>query len=157
MIIREFADADWPATWAILEPVFRAGETYAVERDISAAAARDLWVVAPEMTFVAESGSGAVLGTYYLKPNQAGGGRHVCNCGYVTADSARGQGIASAMCEHSQSEAIRRGYRAMQYNLVVATNTGAIRLWQRLGFEIAGTLPSAFHHPTEGYVDALVM
>ncbi|NNF67844.1 MAG: GNAT family N-acetyltransferase [Gammaproteobacteria bacterium] len=155
--IREFENADWPATWAILEPVFRQGKTYSFAADMSEAEAQHVWVKAPEETFVAENNSGEILGTYFIKPNQPGQGDHVCNCGYVVAESARGQGIASKMCEHSQAEAMKRGYRAMQYNLVVATNSDAVRLWQKLGFEIIGTLPEAFRHPGKGYVDAHIM
>ena len=155
--IRPIEDADWPATWAVLEPVLRAGETYSIDRDVSEAEARALWVDAPEATFVALDDDRGVTGSYYLKPNQPGQGSHVCNCGYVVGEDARGSGVATAMCEHSQREAIRRGFRAMQYNLVVATNRGAVRLWERLGFQTVGILPRAFRHPREGYVDALVM
>ena len=98
-----------------------------------------------------------MLGTYYIKPNQPGLGSHVCNCGYVVAADAQGHGIATAMCEHSQHEARAMGFRAMQFNLVVSTNTRAIRLWQRLGYDVVATLPAAFRHARFGYVDALVM
>lgn len=155
--IRAFAQPDWPATWAILEPVFRLGETYSFSSDISEAEAMGVWVDGAEATFVAENPSRRILGTYFIRPNQPGQGAHVCNCGYVVDKTARGKGIASAMCEHSQAMALQRGYRAMQYNLVVATNTGAVRLWQKHGFDIVGTLPEAFHHPNQGYVAAYVM
>ncbi|MES1952210.1 acetyltransferase [Salinisphaera sp. S4-8] len=156
--IRQARADDWPALWPIIEPVFRGGETYAVAVDIEEADARTLWMDTPLRTFVAvNAADGALLGSYFLKFNQPGGGNHVCNCGYIVARDARGRGVASALCEHSQREAIALGFRAMQYNLVVATNTGAIRLWQRHGFDIAGRLPGAFRHPTEGEVDALVM
>ncbi len=157
LTIRPFTEPDWPATWRILEPVFRAGETYAFSPDISAAEAHAAWVVAPAATFVAVDEAGRIVGTYYLKPNQPALGAHVCNAGYVVAETARGRGIASALCVHSQREAVARGFRAMQYNLVVATNEGAVRLWQRHGFAIAGTLPGAFRHPRLGFVDAYVM
>ena len=100
---------------------------------------------------------GAILGTYYMRPNQAGGGRHVCNCGYMTRASASGRGVARSMCEHSLAYARSRGYRAMQLNFVISTNERAVRLWQSLGFEIVGRLPDAFLHPAHGHVDALVM
>lgn len=148
---------DWPAVWDILRPVFRAGETYAFATDIDETAAHRAWVELPAATFVVRAADERILATYYLKPNQPGPGAHVCNCGYVTAETARGQGLAAAMCEHSQAEARRLGFRAMQFNLVVATNEGAVRLWQRLGFAIVGTLPGAFLHPHQGYVDAHVM
>jgi len=111
----------------------------------------------PCATFIAEDEDGNVLGTYYIKPNQPALGAHVCNCGYITAESARNRGIASEMCRHSQNEAILRGFRAMQYNLVVSTNKSAVRLWQKHGFEVIGTLPNAFRHPRLGFVDAYVM
>ena len=155
--VRLFAPADWTAVWAILEPVFRAGETYAFAPDLTEAEAHHLWIDMPEASFVATDADGAVLGTYYLRPNHAGPGGHVCNSGYVVADSARGRGVASALCEHSQREAVARGYRAMQFNMVASTNEGAVRLWQRHGFTIAGTLPGAFHHPRHGDVDAYIM
>ena len=106
--------------------------------------------------YVAEA-EGRILGTYYIKTNHAGGGAHVCNCGYVVTPAARGQGIARAMCAHSQEEAAKLGYLAMQYNLVVETNTGAIALWEKMGFETVGRLPRAFEHPQDGLVDARVM
>ena len=155
-MIREAAPEDWPAIWAILEPVFRAGETYSVERDVTEDAARAMWMTGPRATYVAEE-DGDILGTYYIKTNHGGAAAHICNCGYVTAAAARGRGIASAMCRHSLIEALRLGYRAMQFNLVLASNTGALRLWESLGFDIVGTLPAAFDHPTLGPVDAHIM
>ena len=155
--IRPYEPDDWPALWRLLEPVFRAGDTYAFPPDIDEAGAHACWIDAPTATWLIREPNGACLGTYYIKPNQAGPGSHVCNCGYIVAETARGQGLAGRMCEHSQNEAIRLGFRAMQYNLVVATNTAAIRVWERHGFHIAGTLPGAFRHPVHGFVDAYVM
>lgn len=157
MTIRHIQQSDWPAIWQIVQPVFRAGETYGFDADITEEEAFQVWVERPSATFVAVNEAGDVLGTYYIKPNQPGQGAHVCNCGYIVDEKARGQGVASAMCEHSQKEAVGRGFRAMQYNLVVSTNAGAVRLWKKHGFEIAGTLRGAFRHPSEGYVDAFVM
>ena len=154
-MIRRATAADWPAIWAMLEPVFRAGDTYAVERDITEDAARAMWMDAPKATYVAQDGD--ILATYYIKTNHKGAASHVCNCGYVTSAAARGRGLATAMCEHSQSEARALGYSAMQFNLGLASNAGAVALWQKLGFDIVGTLPGAFEHPTLGFVDAYVM
>lgn len=117
---------------------------------------RRTWIEVPTATFVAVL-DGKVVGTYFLKPNQPGLGSHVCNAGYAVASSARGKGIATLMCEDSQVQAVAMGFRAMQFNLVVATNERAVRLWQRLGFEIVGRLPGVFRHRQLGYVDAFVM
>lgn len=142
----------------MIAPVFRAGTTYSYARDISSDQAWAVWVEQPLATFVAvDAADGALLGSYFLKANQSGLGDHVCNCGYIVDAQARGRGVASALCEHSQREAVSQGFRAMQYNFVVETNIGAIRLWQRHGFAIVGRLPGAFRHPEQGEVDALVM
>ena len=156
MLIRRATSADTQAIWALLEPVFAAGQTYAVPRDITRDAALDLWCNIPAATFVAEY-DGEVLGTFYIKTNAQGGGAHVCNCGYVTADHAQGRGIARQMCERSQVEAAALGYKAMQFNLVLSSNIGAVALWHKLGFETIGVLPRAFDHPQLGYVHAHVM
>lgn len=155
--LRPYQPEDWSALWAILEPVFRAGETYAVPRDISEQDAHRMWIELPRAVRVAVDDAGRVTGTYTLKANQPGPGDHVGNCGYLVADRARGQGIAGEMCEHSLALAREHGFIAMQYNLVVASNEVAIRLWQKHGFTIIGTLPRAFRHPALGLTDAHVM
>ena len=157
LTILPFTEDHWPAVWGILEPAFRSGETYVYPTDISEEDARRVWVDAPAATFVAMDETGTVVGTYYLKPNQPGLGDHICNCGYVVSETAQGRGIASKMCAYSQEEAIRRGFRAMQFNLVVSTNTRAVGLWQKLGFRIIGTIPEAYRHARLGFVDAHVM
>ena len=156
MIIRPVKSSDHQALWDIVRPVFRAGETYAVKRDISRSAALNMWCSAPRATYVAEE-QGRLLGTYYIKTNAQGGGSHVCNCGYVTAEAAQGRGVARALCLRSQEQAIKLGYTAMQYNMVLASNAGAVALWHKLGFETVGELPRVFEHPTKGFVDAYVM
>ena len=156
MKIREIDESEFEAIWPIFKPIARAGETYAFSRDISESAAKKVWVDTPRKTFIAED-DGQILGTYYLKTNQAGPGMHVCNCGYMVSSSAQGKGVATVMCNHSQQVAKGLGYEAMQFNYVASSNEGAIRLWLKLGFGIVGRLPRAFNHPTKGYVDALVM
>jgi ribosomal protein S18 acetylase RimI-like enzyme len=136
--------------------VIRAGETCALPRDMRRADALAYWRAPGHAVFVAEAG-GAVLGTCYLRQNQAGGGDHVANSGFMTAPQARGRGIARAMAQHSLAEAPRRGFTAMQFNFVVASNEPAVRLWRDLGFAEVGRLPQAFRHPRLGLVDALVM
>lgn len=148
---------DAPAIWRIIGPTIRAGETYALDPGMGEADALAYWLGADRETFVAVAEDGQVLGTYYIRPNQAGGGRHICNCGYMTDKAATGRGVARTMCLHSLDHARQRGYRGMQFNFVVSSNTRAVALWQALGFTIVGRLPLAFHHPSLGYVDALVM
>ncbi len=147
---------DSDAIWKILEPVIRGGDTYTLPADMTREDALSYWNSPGHEVFVAEE-SGKILGTYYLRANQKGGGAHVANCGYVTAPWANGRGIARAMCQHSLVRAKSRGFRAMQFNFVVSSNERAVRLWQSLGFEIVGRLPAAFLHPRLGAVDALVM
>ena len=155
--IRAFEESDWAITWKIVEPVFRAGETYTFSPDITEEEAHKVWVELPVSTFVAVNDDNEVIGTYYIKPNQPGLGAHVCNCGYIVSAESRGKGVASGMCQHSQHQALSLGFRAMQYNLVVSTNEEAVRLWKRHGFKVVGTLPKAFRHQQLGLVDAYVM
>jgi len=156
MQIRRYGPGDADAVWNIVEPVLRAGETYALPRDWSREEALAYWTMDGHEVFVAEE-DGRILGTYYLQANQKGGGASVANCGYMTAAEATGRGIARHMCAHSLDQARARGFRAMQFNFVVSTNVRAVKLWEALGFAIVGRLPAAFDHPREGPVDALVM
>lgn len=155
--IRPYQPDDWPALWTLLGPVFRAGETYAVPRDITEQDTQRMWVELPRVVRVAIDEAGRVIGTYILKANQPGPGDHVANGGYIVADGARGHGVAGEMCKHSLAMARELGFLAMQYNLVVASNVVAVRVWQKHGFAIIGTLPRAFRHPTLGLTDAHVM
>lgn len=156
MSIRKADKADWDAIWPIFHEVVKAGETYAYDPNTTKDDAESLWLDLPRVTYVFEE-EGEILGTFYLKTNQAGNGSHVCNCGYMVSSRARGRGIAKLMCEYSQQLAITLGYKAMQFNFVVSTNEMAILIWKKLGFEIVGQLPKAFLHPSKSYVDALVM
>lgn len=155
LAIRAAGPDDADALWSMLEPAFRAGDTYTVDPGVSRDAALAYWCAPDKHVFIAETNR--PVGTCYIKPNQAGGGAHVCNAGFVTHPDARGQGVAQAMLDHALATARALGFKAMQFNFVVSTNTGAIRLWTRAGFETVGTLPGAFRHPEHGFVDALVM
>jgi L-amino acid N-acyltransferase YncA len=156
MQIRTATNGDANAIWAIMEPIIRAGEIYTLPRDMDKESALAYWFSAEREVFVAEE-QGEIVGTYCLRANQRGGGAHVANCGYMTAVAATGRGVARAMCAHSLDRARERGFRAMQFNFVISTNERAVRLWQSFGFEIVGTLPKAFLHPTHGYVDVYIM
>lgn len=156
MNIREATREDFDQIWPIFREIAVAGETYAYPRDITKEQAIKHWIDVPRKTFVFEE-DGRIFGTYYIKTNQAGPGDHVCNCGYMVSSAARERGLATAMCEHSQNLARELGYKAMQFNFVASSNERAVRLWNKLGFITVGRLPMAFHHPSKGYIDALVM
>lgn len=154
--LRLATPADHDAIWGLLSGVFRAGDTYAVDPGITRDAALDLWCTTPAATYVAED-QGRVVGTYYIRTNKPGGGAHICNCGYIVSPDARGQGLAAQMCVASQTQARAMGYTAMQFNFVLTSNAGAVRLWDRLGFATVGRIPDAFILPGGGVTDALVM
>jgi ribosomal protein S18 acetylase RimI-like enzyme len=156
--IREVADADWPAIWPFFHRIAAAGETYCYDRDIDARRGRELWMRrSPERTVVAVDGSGAVLGSAKMGPNQAGGGAHVATGAFMVDPARPGRGVGRALCRHALGWARQAGYRAMQFNAVVESNTRAVALWRSLGFEIVGTVPEAFEHPSKGYVGLHVM
>ena len=134
MKIRKYNSSNWAEIWTIIKPVFRAGETYAYSPEISEAAAHEIWITSPKDTFIALDDNGQILGTYFIKPNQAELGSHVCNCGYIVSEDARGKGVASSLCKHSLILAKALGFRAMQYNLVVSSNIAAIHLWKKTWF-----------------------
>ena len=156
LVRKAVATQDEEALWSILKPVICAGETYPLPRDMDRQSALAYWFSPGHEVFVAED-NGRVIGTYFLKANQKGGGAHVANCGYMTAPHATGRGVARAMCAHSLERARECGFRAMQFNFVVSSNERAVRLWQSFGFEIVGRLPQVFEHPQLGFVDAFVM
>ncbi|UJW86461.1 GNAT family N-acetyltransferase [Devosia sp. SL43] len=156
MPIRPATEADWPHLWAIIEPIMRDGETFALPRDGDEAVARAYFASPEKVNFVAEE-DGVILGASYVRANQQGGGSHIANCGYMTAPAARGRGIARALCAHSIDYCRDQGFKGIQFNFVVSTNEPAVHLWKSLGFDILTRLPKAFHHPVLGYVDGLVM
>ncbi len=154
--IRELGGDEFELVWPIFREVVSSGETYTYPADLAPETARAMWTAAPARAFIAER-DGHPVGCYRLATNQRGPGDHVANGSYMVASTARGQGIGAALCAHSLEEARRSGFLAMQFNIVASTNTSAVRLWQRHGFDIVGTLPKAFRHPHNGLVDAYVM
>ena len=156
MEIREATEQDFDSIWPIFREIASTGETYAYDRSTPRDEAFELWMEYPRKTFVFEE-NGEILGTYYIVTNHSGPGDHVCNCGYMVSSNARGKGLATSMCEHSQEIAKLMGYKAMQFNFVASSNESAVRLGEKLGFESVGRLPKAFNHPGQGFVDALVM
>ena len=156
MQIRKASRSDFEFILPLIEEVFTKGDSYVFPESLTKKEIFDIWMRHTQSVYVAVDES-KVQGTYYIKPNQPGRGSHVCNAGYIVNPAARGKGIGKAMCLHSLDEAKKLGYKAMQYNLVVSTNKGAIKVWKNCGFEIAGTLPKAFNHKELGYVDAHIM
>lgn len=154
MIIREAGAADADAVWAMLEPVFRAGDTYAIDRDISREAALAYWFGGH--TFVVRDDDRA-LGTYYIQRNRPGGGAHYCNCGFVTGPGSEGRGVARAMLEDALERARMLGFKGMVFNFVVTSNTRAVDLWRRYGFKEVGRVPGAFRTSAGETADALVL
>jgi Acetyltransferases len=154
--IRQATNQDFAEIWPILHEAFSKGDTYAFSPDISREAGFHIWMETPSASYVAIH-NGQIAGTYFIKPNQPGLGSHICNAGYVISSKLRGEGIGRALCEHSLKEAVRLGFRGMQYNFVVSTNKVAVELWKKCGFTIVGTLPKAFNHKEKGFVDAYVM
>lgn len=156
MLIRPSTPSDHQDLWMMLKPVFRAGDTYAIDPDVSQYNALAYWTGADAGSYVLEDDSG-LIGTYYLRTNAAGGGAHVCNCGFITAQDSGGKGVARAMLDDALRRAKAVGYKAMQFNFVLSNNTRAIDIWHRAGFDTVGRLPKAFDHPKDGMIDALVM
>ena len=154
--IRAATDGDRDAIWEIFHEVVNAGDTYPLDWQTSSDGALAYWFGPNTHTYVAEQDRRLPAG-YVLRPNQSGGVSHVANAAFLVASSARGQGIGRAMGEHCLNEARRFGFRALQFNFVISTNESAVKLWQKLGMEIVGTLPGAFRHPEKGYVDVYVM
>ena len=154
--IRTATQADRNAIWNIFHAVVATGDTYAFDPQMSRRDALAYWIRSDTRTYVATQ-NGEVVGTYILRPNQPALGSHVANAAFMVAPSARRSGVGRGMSEHCLSEARRLAFRAMQFNFVVSTNRSALRLWQQLGFDIVGTLPHAFRHPEQGYVDVYVM
>jgi L-amino acid N-acyltransferase YncA len=154
--IRSATTNDHAAIWNIFHEIIAAGDTYAFDPQMRREEALAYWFGADTHTYIAERNAG-VVGTYILGPNQSGSGSHVANAAFMVARDAEGAGVGRKMAEHCLSEARRMGFRAMQFNFVISTNTRAIHLWNQLGFKIVGTLPGAFRHPEKGYVDVYVM
>lgn len=154
--IRVVGENDFEKIWPILREIIREGKTYEYPVDMNKEEVFHTWMEKPDQTYLVEK-NGEVLGTYYIKANHSGQGNHVCNCGYMVAPNARGKGIGTILCKHSQQEAVNLGYRAMQFNFVASSNLKAVNLWLKLGYKIVGRLPEAFNHPEKGFVDAYVM
>lgn len=156
--IRPATEADWPAIWPIFAEVVRAGQTYIYPRQMTSEQGRASWLARPPgQTAVLHAADGQLLGTATMGPNRPGPGSHIGTGSFMVAAGARGRGVGRALGEYVIGWHYDQGYRGIQFNAVVQTNTAAVRLWQSLGFEIVGTVPGSFDHPTHGYVAMHVM
>ena len=154
--IRRAERSDEDAVWDIFHAVVEPGDTYAFPSDMSRRDALAMWMAPAVHTYVACDES-SIVGTYIIRANQPGRGSHVANAAFMVSPSAQGRGVGRRMGEHCLAEARRLGFASMQYNFVVSTNEPAVALWKKLGFDIIGTVPAAFNHPTRGLVDAYVV
>jgi L-amino acid N-acyltransferase YncA len=155
--IHDATPRDWPRIWPVFRQVVQAGETYAYDPDLSSAQARRLWLMSPpSRTVVAVEGE-ELLGTATMGPNRPGRGSHVGTASFMVSSAARGRGVGRALAEHVVAWHRAQGYRGIQFNAVVETNTAAVALWRSIGFTIVGTVPGAFLHPEHGYVGLHVM
>ncbi|WP_188316344.1 GNAT family N-acetyltransferase [Solihabitans fulvus] len=158
MQIRPVRVEDWPAIWPFLHDIVAAGETYTYDRDLTEDRARSIWLLEPPgHTVIAVDAAGVVLGTAKMNPNQAGPGAHVASASFMVAPAHSGRGVGRALGEYALDWARAAGYRAMQFNAVVETNTRAVALWRSLGFAVLGTLPEGFDHPVHGFVGLHIM
>ncbi len=157
MELREATGEDWPAIWPIVEATVRAGETYAYDRDLTSEQARSLWLATPPGATVVAVADDEVLGTARMGPNRDGPGSHIGTASFMVAPQARGRGVGRTLATHVVDWHREHGFRGIQFNAVVETNAAAVALWRSLGFTVVGTVPGAFHHPTEGYVGLHVM
>ncbi|MYX18292.1 GNAT family N-acetyltransferase [Streptomyces sp. SID8374] len=158
MLIREATTEDWPAIWPFFHTIVAAGETLTYPPDLGKEEAQGWWYVgAPNRVVVAVDDTGEILGTAKMNRNHMGNGSHVASATYMVDPAHSGKGVGRALCEHSVDWARTSGFRAMQFNAVVETNTRAVKLYESVGFEVIGTLPEGFNHPTEGYVGLHIM
>jgi L-amino acid N-acyltransferase YncA len=156
-VVRPFEDADWPAFWPVFRSTVRAGETYAYDPDLGSDDARALWVAPPPGATVVAEVDGVVVGSARMGPNRPGRGAHVGTASFMVGEEVRGRGVGRALASYVVAWHREQGYRAIQFNAVVETNTAAVALWRSLGFTVVGTVPEAFDHPVHGYVGLHVM
>lgn len=158
MVIRKAdIERDYDGVWEIFSDVIAGEDVFSFEPNTPKADLKKLWFADNMDTYVAVDNSGKVVGSYYVKPNQPGLGSHIANAGYMVHPDEKGKGIGKLLCQHSIDFAKEKGYLGMQFNIVVSTNTSAVKLWKSCGFSIIGTIPQAFRHQKLGLVDAYIM
>jgi GNAT superfamily N-acetyltransferase len=154
--IRDARDDDWAGIWPIVAEVLAEGDAFTYDPDMTEDEGRGMWLPpAPWHTSVTVEGD-QVLGAATWGPNQSGPGSHISNANFIVASAARGRGVGTALVEDTLARARAEGYAGMQFNAVTETNP-VVALYRRFGFEIIGTVPGAFIHPTKGRVGLHVM
>lgn len=157
MLIRTATAQDWPHIYPFFSAIVAAGETYAYPENLSLEESRALWMESPPGQTVVAVDADTVLGSAKMGPNRPGRGSHIATASFMVSPDHGRRGVGRALGEYVLTWAREQGYRGIQFNAVVETNTAAVRLWQSLGFQIIGTVPGAFHHPRHGYVGLHVM
>lgn len=156
MQIRTATEQDLDAVWEIFSTVIQTGDTYTFSPETPKSKLKQYWFANYMNTFVAEEDK-KIVGTYIIKPNQIDLGNHIANCSYMVHPQEHGKGIGKRLCEHSLAFAKESGYLGMQFNIVVSSNIGAVKLWEKFGFQIIGTTPNGFRHAKLGLVDTYIM
>lgn len=156
MQIRLATQSDYNAVWEIFSRVIQSEDTYVFSADTPKTDLAKYWFAPYMRTYVVED-QGQIVGTYIQKPNQIDLGSHVANCSYMVHPEAQSRGIGKRMCQHSIDEAKRFGFVAIQFNIVLSTNTAAVGLWKSFGFDIIGTTPKGFYSEKLGYIDTYIM
>ncbi len=148
---------DYDKIWDIFSNVIQTGDTYVFDSNTPKETLHKHWFADYMDTFVAVDENDEISGTYIIKQNQIDLGNHIANCSYMVNPNFQGKGTGKLLCEHSLQFAKDKGFLGIQFNIVVSTNIGAVKLWQKYGFHIIGTTPKGFRHKELGLVDTYIM
>ncbi|CAM2005207.1 GNAT family N-acetyltransferase [Acanthopleuribacter pedis] len=155
--IRAMQESDRAAVLLMARELVAEGDTYAFDAAISDAALWAFWCPSAHGRGYVLVRDGEVIAMYMIRRNHAGPGGHIGNAGYAVRRDCRGQGLGGIMGRRSLDHARELGFKAMQFNIVLASNTAAVRAWLKLGFDIKGTIPDGFQLPDGSYTDFHIM
>ena len=151
IVVRPIQPEDLPAATAIWNQVVEDGVAFP-QLEVLDLAAAEQFFHEQDLTAVAVL-DGKVAGLYILHPNNIGRCGHICNASYAVERNLRGCGVGKALVQDCLRQGKKLGYRILQFNAVVATNTAARSLYERLGFVQLGTIPGGFRMPDGHYED----